>query len=180
CPHCGHLHELVLENFRYPRGDDDGDAAAIDRAWFVCPECGAEIDEHHKATMLPDAALGGQACWVASALGDGETISVHLSAFYAPLGSISWLRLARQHAQAKARQAQGDPNAMQVFYNTRLGLPFDAADNSSTAQELAARAEPYPPRVVPERALVVTMFADTQPNRLEVLVEAWGRSEERR
>ncbi|MCK6431869.1 MAG: phage terminase large subunit family protein [Aquabacterium sp.] len=173
CPHCSHLHELVIENFRYPRGDDD-DAAAIDRAWFVCPECGAEIDERHKAIMLPDAALGGQARWVASGQGDGETISVHLSAFYAPLGSISWLRLARQHAQAKARQAQGDPSAMQVFFNTRLGLPFDAADNSSTAQELAARAEPYPPRVVPERALVVTMFADTQPNRLEVLVEAWG------
>jgi len=49
CPHCGHLHELVLANFRYERDPDTG---FMSRAWFVCPDCGCEIDERHKTAML--------------------------------------------------------------------------------------------------------------------------------
>lgn len=173
CPHCGHLHELVQDNFRY---DYDPDTDRVERAWFVCPECGCEIEEHHKAAMLPDEAMGGRARWVAQSEGDGETVSFHVSAFYAPLGSISWLRLARQHARAKQRMDKGDPEAMKVYWNTRLALPFDAAETTTTAQELQARAEDYPPRVVPERALVVTAWFDTQVNRLEGTLVAWGPS----
>ncbi len=171
CPHCGHLHELVQDNFHYTY---DADEDRVDRAWFVCPDCGAEIDEHHKTTLLPDEGLGGRACWVATAAGDGETISLHISAFYAPLGSITWLRLARQHARAKIRQQAGDPSAMQVYWNTRLALPFDNADTTTTAQQLQARAEAYPARVLPEQALVYTAWFDTQPNRLEGTLVGWG------
>lgn len=171
CPHCGHLHALVLENFHYTRDPETG---FMDRAWFVCPECGAEIDEHHKTTMLPDIEGGGQARWVATATGDGETISFTLSAFYMPVGAITWLSLARQYARAKERQARGDHEAMKVFYNTRLGLSYDNSENTSTADQLRARAEPYPMRVLPDRALVVTMAVDTQGDRLEYQIEAWG------
>jgi len=171
CPHCGHLHALVLENFHYARDPDTG---FMDRAWFVCPECGFEIDEHHKTTMLPDVEAGGLARWVATAQGDGETISVTLSAFYMPIGAITWLSLARQYARAKDRQMRGDHEAMKVFYNTRLGLSYDNSEATSTADQLSARAEPYPMRVIPDRALVVTMAVDTQGDRLEVQIEAWG------
>src|SRR5690606_24460130 len=37
CPHCGHLHPLLLEHFRYRRDEETG---YMDRAWFVCPDCG--------------------------------------------------------------------------------------------------------------------------------------------
>lgn len=171
CPHCEHLHELVLENFRYRRDPDTG---FMDRAWFVCPECGGEIDEHHKTTMLPDEVAGGQARWVASSVGDGETVSFTLSAFYMPVGAITWLSLARQYARAKERVLRGDHEAMQVFYNTRLGLSYRNTESTTTAKQLRDRAENYPLRVVPDRALVVTMTADTQANRLEVQTEAWG------
>jgi phage terminase large subunit GpA-like protein len=171
CPHCGHLHHLVLDNFHYARDPDTG---FMDRAWFVCPECGAEIDEHHKTTMLPDIDAGGQARWVATAQGDGETVSFTMSAFYMPVGAITWLSLARQYARAKDRQLRGDHEAMKVFYNTRLGLSYDNSEATSTADQLRARAEPYPLRVIPERALVVTMAVDTQGDRLESQIEAWG------
>jgi phage terminase large subunit GpA-like protein len=174
CPHCGHLHELVLENFRWEieEGTDD----KVTRAWFVCPDCGAEIEESDKATMLPDETMGGRARWVATAPGDGETISVTLSAFYAPLGSIHWRRLAKELVQARAAKALGDKGPEEVFYNTRLGIDYDGGEITSTVRELMARAaaERLPPRVVPERGLVLTMYADTQPNRLEVTTEAWG------
>jgi len=171
CPHCGHLHELQQENFRYHY---DEAADVVTRAWFVCPECGAEIEESCKAQLLADEAMGGQARWVATSQGDGETVSFHISAFYAPMGSISWLRLARQHARAVRRKERGDPEAMKVYVNTRLGLPYDGSEATTTVQQLQQRAEGYPARVLPPEALVLTSWWDTQPNRLEGTFVAWG------
>lgn len=171
CPHCDHLHELVLGNFRFERDPDTG---YMDRAWFVCPECGCDIDEHHKTTMLPDVDMGGKARWVATSPGDGETISVTLSAFYMPIGAITWLSLARQYARAKDRLARGDHEGMKAFYNTRLALSYKNTEATTTAKQLQDRAEPIPARVIPDEALVVTMATDTQDTRLEVQIEAWG------
>ena len=171
CPHCDHLHPLELENFHYARDEETG---FMDRAWFVCPECGCEIDERHKVTMLPDQAAGGQARWTATAKGDGETISFTCSAFYMPVGAITWLGLARQLARARDRIKRGDHEAMQVFYNTRLGLSYRNSETTTTAEQLRRRAEDYPLRVLPDAALVATMTTDTQPNRLECQIEAWG------
>ena len=171
CPHCEHLHPLELVNFHYQRDPDTG---YMDRAWFVCPECGGEIDEHHKTRMLPDVDAGGQARWVATATGDGETISFTMSAFYMPVGAITWLSLARQYARAKDRLARGDHDGMMVFYNTRLGLSYKNSEATTTAKQLQDRAEAYPSRVIPDEALVLTMATDTQDTRLEVQIEAWG------
>ncbi len=171
CPHCGHLHALTRDNFRY---DYDPELRRVNRAWFVCPDCGAEIEEHHKATMLPELGYGGQARWVAESQGDGETISVHLPAYYAPLGTITWGDLALQLARAIEREKIGDPEGMRSYVNTREGLPYDGTDKSTTAEKLMARAEPYAARTIPDEALVLTMFADVQRTWLEVTIEAWG------
>lgn len=171
CPHCGHHHELVVGNFHYERDPDTGYMA---RAWFVCPECGAEIDERHKPAMLRDEALGGSAHWHARSSGDGETVSFHVSAFYAGAGSISWLKLARELAHARGRYERGDPHALQVFFNTRLALSWsDDQMTTTTAQQLKDRADARP-RTVPSWALVVTIDVDTQANRLEAQTHAWG------
>jgi len=63
---------------------------------------------------------------------------------------------------------------MQVFYNTRLGLSYKNSETVTTAKQLRDRAEKYPLRVLPDAALVAILTADTQPNRLEVQIEAWG------
>lgn len=171
CPHCDHHQELLLENFQYRRDPDTG---FMDRAWFRCPECGCDIEERHKTTMFYDEALGGTAHWHAKSQGDGETISVTMSAFYMPIGAIGWLSLARQYERAKQALLRGDHTLMQAFYNTRLGLSYKNTENTTTAKQLRDRAEDYPARVVPAEALVVTMAVDTQANRLEVQIEAWG------
>ena len=173
CPHCGHLHALERANFHY---DYDAEARRVHRAWFVCPDCGCEIEEHHKSTMLPELGYGGQARWVAESQGDGETISVHLPAYYAPLGTITWEDLALQLARALEREKIGDPEGMRTYVNTREGLPYDGTDQSTTAQKLMERAaaDRLPSRIIPDRALVVTAFADVQRTWLEVTIEAWG------
>lgn len=166
CPHCDHLHELVWENMRT---DKD-----LTRAWMVCPECGAEIDESHKGAMLRDEEMGGQACWVAYATSVDGTESFTISQLYAPVGWTSWLDLARLHRQAEDALREGDHTKMAAFWNTRLARCYDVAQSVTSADKLKARAEPYPPRVVPEQALVLTLSGDTQPDRLEVQIEAWG------
>ncbi len=171
CPHCGHHHELQLQNFRYRRDEESG---FMDRAWFVCPDCGSDIEERHKTTMFLDEAAGGTAHWFAKSRGDGETISVTMSAFYMPIGAVGWLSLARQYERARQALQRGDHTLMQAFYNTRLGLSYRNSESVTTAKQLQDRAEPYPSRVVPVRALVLTMAVDTQPSRLEVQIEAWG------
>lgn len=171
CPHCGHLHELLLENFHYERDPESGLMA---KAWFACPAEGCVIEEYHKTRMLPDIDMGGQARWVAKSTGDGETVSFSMSAFYMPLGALNWMSLAREYSRAKERLARGDHEGMQVFYNTRLGLSYKNSESTTTAKQLQDRAEAYAPRVLPDRALVATMTVDTQPNRLEVQIEAWG------
>ena len=171
CPHCGHHHELLLENFHFRRDEDSG---FMDRAWFTCPECGSDIEEHHKATIFLDEAEGGTAHWHATSKGDGETISVTMSAFYMPIGAIGWLSLARQYDRARQALQRGDHTLMQAFYNTRLGLSYRNSETTTTAKQLRDRAEDYAPRVLPDAALVATMTVDTQPNRLEVQIEGWG------
>ena len=162
CPHCGHMHELVWANMR---SDEAGT-----RAWMVCPECGHEIDEHHKTAML----AAGQ--WVARATSDDGTESFHISQLYAPLGWTSWLDLVRLRRAADAAKEKGDSTKLRAFVNTRLALCYDDSDEISTVDELhqRAQAEALPARVMPDQALVLTAFADTQHDRLEVTVEAWG------
>lgn len=165
CPHCKHPFVLTWEHIRH----DD----ALTRAWAVCPDCGAEIEERNKTTMLAGAD------WVAQAAGDGETLSFELSALYMPLGWVSWLTLAREYADAARSLERGDQGPMQVFWNTRLAKSWDSAEERTSPSALQRRAEPYPPRTAPSGALVLTCAVDVQGNRLELLIIGWGAGLER-
>lgn len=169
CPHCGTRHELLWDNVRW-----SGDMNAPEsRAWMVCPECSAEIDDHFKASML----AAGE--WVATAHGDGRTVSFHISSLYAPLGWVSWMSLARQYVKAKAALDQGDQEPMQVFYNTRLAKCWNPTEESVKADTLKSRAEPYSLRTIPAEVLKLTAAVDVQVNRLEVMVVGWSDGLER-
>lgn len=165
CPHCGEMQTLAWENLKY---SDDYRSVQ-----YLCCHCGCLIDEHHKGRML---AAGK---WIAHAEGDGETVGFTLNALYAPLGWVSWLSLARQYDKAKAAQDKGDLEPMQVFYNTRLALVWDATQEMTKASELRDRAEDYRLGCVPAGALILTAAVDTQHDRLEMLVLGWGEGMER-
>ncbi|MCK6435982.1 phage terminase large subunit family protein [Rivihabitans pingtungensis] len=160
CPHCGEYQTLEFEQLRM----------SVDRqtAYYICPENGCQVEEHHKNQML----AAGE--WRATAPGDGETVSYQISALYMPLGWLSWLTLLKQKEKADAALQKGDPEPMQVFYNTRLAKVWDNAHERTRGSELMARAEDYALRTVPVGALILTAAVDTQANRLELLIKAWG------
>ncbi|EQM66105.1 phage terminase large subunit family protein [Pseudomonas tohonis] len=167
CPHCRHMQVLEWENLKY-----NDDASRVD---YLCAndECNAQIEESSKAWMLANGE------WRAHADGDGETVGFYLNALYAPLGWVSWAGMAKQYMKAKRAQDRGDLEPMQVFYNTRLARVWDSAQEMTKASELKARAEDYPLGFVPRGGLILTVAVDTQGDRLEMLVIAWGEGMER-
>ena len=165
CPHCGYEQVLEWEACRWN--------AEFTEAWFVCPDCGAEIHEHYKPKMFAPGK------WIAGAAGDGRTVSFHFPAQYAPLGWLSWLSMARQYVKAKTALAQGDHEPMQVFYNTRLAKCYNPTDETAKTDQLKKRAEDYALRTIPSAVLALTAAADIQPNRIEVDIYGWGEGLER-
>lgn len=167
CPHCKTHQVLLWENLKYTED--------YSRVEYLCSnsDCGALIEEHHKKWMLDNGE------WRAHAEGDGETVSFTLNALNAPLGWVSWLSLAKQYDKAQKALDRGDPEPMQVFYNTRLALVWDAAVAGTKASELRDRAEDYPLGTVPNDALALVCSVDVQGNRFEKLVLGIGEGMER-
>lgn len=165
CPHCAVYQTLQWESLWWE--------ADFSRAAYLCKDCGERIEESSKTRML----AGG--VWRAHGPGDGETVSFTLSALYAPLGWVSWASLAKQYAKARDAYDKGDPEPMQVFYNTRLARCWDDIKERTTPEELRERAESYQLRTVPDQVIVLTAAVDTQDNRLEVEIIGWGEGMER-
>jgi len=160
CPHCGENQILEWDRLQYD--------LAAGWARYPCQACGVLIDEHHKSTMF-EAGV-----WTATAAGDGETHSYEISYLYAPLGWDPWIKLAKEFEAAKAELAIGDPEKMQVFYNTRLARDWSFATSEYKPEDLAARRENFPLGVVPAPAAILTAACDVQHHRLEVQIVGWG------
>ncbi|HQL10535.1 MAG TPA: phage terminase large subunit family protein, partial [Lentisphaeria bacterium] len=159
CPHCEERQHLKWTNLRWQKGVGH----RVTRAWYVCEECGAEIEEHHKPAMLTSGR------WIAENH-DATWRSYHISALYSPIGlGLSWAELAEEWIEA-----QDDPAKLTRFVNTRLGETWADRSHDVKPNILAARAEPYTLRSLPRGCLVLTAGIDTQDDRLEVQILGHG------
>jgi len=169
CPHCDELQSLKWANLRWTR--NAANEKLVSAVWYVCEHCGCEIDERHKTTMLPELGHGGKARWIPGVEGARPHPSWHLSALYSPIGlGLSWRQLAEQWLEA-----QGQPEKLMVFVNTRLGETYANRSNEVKPHALQARAEPYSLRTAPDGCVLITAAVDTQDDRLEVQVLGHGK-----
>jgi phage terminase large subunit GpA-like protein len=164
CIHCGHAQPLVFERLVM---SEDGQTAM-----YPCVECGAMHYEGDKTRMFARGA------WSDGVPGDGETISFTISAMFLPYGWFSWRGLMLEYAAAKAKLAEGSENLMITFYNTRLARTWARKKEQAKFQDLIDRAEGYRLGTVPAGGLVLTAAVDTQNDRLEFKVVAWGEGME--
>lgn len=169
CPHCDELQWLKWANLRWTRHPQND--KLVSAVWYVCEHCGAEIQEQHKSIMLPEIGHGGRARWIPEIETPTPHPSWHINALYMPMGlGKSWKQLAEQWLAA-----QGQPEKLMVFVNTRLGETYSNRTKEVKQSALKSRAEPYALRTVPPGALILTAAVDTQDDRLEVQVLGHGK-----
>lgn len=179
CPHCGQRQILVWGNdqefglkwLRTPGGDPRPETAV-----YICsnPECGAAIEEHSKKDMLAEGI------WIPGMPGAarGLRAGFHLNKLYSPPGWRSWASLVEKWAAAIKEQKAGNSGPLKEFKNSSLAETFQEEGSGADSEVLRRRAEDYELGKVPARGLMLTMGVDTQPDRLEARVWAFGRGEE--
>jgi phage terminase large subunit GpA-like protein len=178
CPHCGQHQALVWgtttpHGLRWNKAPDGTPELGTVR--YVCQHNGCEIQEHHKPAML---ATG---YWKASrdSTRMGRLTGYHLNALYAPLGWVSWADLVQQFTEANLAAKNGDISKLKTFVNTVLAETWEEQGDRTNIHDLLKRAPDIPLRQVHWGLFVCTMGVDTQGDRLEAYVWAWGRGMER-
>lgn len=177
CPHCNETQVLEwgsgkqhgLQWLKTPAG-----TARPETAVYICRHCGAAIQESSKTEIL---AAG---LWVPQAPGAarGKRASFHLNKLYSPLGWRSWSSLVEKWDAAQTAKKHGNSGPLKEFVNSSLAETWLEQGTGADADVLRRRAEDYPLGIAPRQALMLTMGVDTQPDRLEARVWAYGRGEE--
>lgn len=177
CPHCGDHQVLVwgadkAHGLKFDKTSDGEPILAS--VHYVCEHCGGCIYEHHKPGMLADGY------WEAGRESSrpGKLTGYHMSAIYAPLGWVSWADLVRQWHDASTAAKSGDVSLLKTFVNTVLAETWEEQGDKVAGHELARRAESYALGTIPIGGLMLVQGVDTQGDRLERYVWAFGRGQE--
>lgn len=160
CPHCGALQWLKFERLRWERGRPETVA-------YVCEHCDEEIEERHKAEMLP----AGE--WQPTAEPkDPGAVGFHISALYSPLGWMSWEDIAREW-----EQAQGDNSKLKTFKNTRLGETWYESGEQVEWERIYERRESWKPGTLPRGVTLLIGAVDVQASPARLELHVWGFGE---
>ncbi|MFY1052373.1 phage terminase large subunit family protein [Ectopseudomonas khazarica] len=184
CPHCRGEQTLKFGGKECDFGlkwekDELGEPV---KAWYLCEHCKAMF---FHPDMVEASKAGRWICevtgiWTRDAMDwfnhEGEPIRTPRSiAFYcwAIYSTWStWLKIATEFLKIK-----GDREKLVTFTNTTLGEVWEETQDKVEWDVLYGRREVWTGQV-PQRAVVLTGFIDTQDDRYEGRVWAWGPGEE--
>jgi len=163
CPFCDHYHPLEFSNFDAPR-DKDGELIE-EEIGFFCPKCGAKYTEDYKIEMIEKGK------WVARKPFKGHA-SYFIWAAYSYNANSSWTSIAKEWFAA-----QGNILKQKAFTMLVLGETWEEEQGEQIEDnELLNRREDY--ELIPNEAVLLTCAVDTQDNRLEGEIKAWGIDDE--
>lgn len=177
CPHCNELQILQWgskEDWGLKWLKTDSGKARPETAVYICRHCGGAIAEHQKDGMLSNGI------WIPDAPGAGlgKRAGFWLNKLYSPLGWKSWASLVEEWEAAMEAKRTGNSAPLKKFTNSSLAETWEEVGTGADSRALASRAEEYELGIVPRGGLMCTMGVDTQPDRLEARVYAYGRGEE--
>lgn len=181
CPHCAEYFEGGFGLLHWPKEASPADAAAA--VTMGCLHCGVLIEPRHKAAMnavgvwVPDGCTIDQDGNVHGAAPAGDIASYWMKGTAAAFQT--WGQLVKRYLDAVAEfEATGDEQPLKVTVNTDQAEPYldkaQQAEASVDVTTLAARAEPYPFRVVPAAARLLIASVDVQKSSFEIQVRAFG------
>lgn len=177
CPHCNEP-QILLWGAKTDWGlkwlKTESGKARPETAVYICRHCGAAIEEHKKEYMLANGV------WIPEAPGAamGKRAGFWLNKLYSPLGWKGWPSLVEEWEEVQAEKKKGNSAPLKKFLNSSLAETWEETGSGGDAKALAARAENYELGIVPRGGLMLAMGVDTQPDRLEARVWAFGRGEE--
>ena len=156
CPHCGEYQVLSWSNVQWQ--DKKPETAA-----YYCEKCGAEWTDaqRHKAVSSGEWRSSGEFKGVAG---------FHISALYSP-----WVTIF--DAVDEFLKAKRDPMRLKTWVNTFLGETWEEQGERLDEYDLMDRREDWGD-MLPEDSVLLTCGVDTQDDRLEYEIVAWGRGEE--
>lgn len=155
CPHCGKYQRLKWSQVKF----NDNDASS---AFYECEHCSAHLTDTDRIRAI---RLG---YWKAEKPFKGVA-GFHLNEFYSPWRKIT--DIVQDFLNAK-----GNPDKLKTWVNTCLGETWEEQGESVEASALEQRVENY--KTIPNGGLILTMGVDTQDDRLECKIDAWGKGEE--
>jgi phage terminase large subunit GpA-like protein len=132
-------------------------------AMYSCEHCGEMFNDSQVNAMVQKGH------WKATAPFNGIAGFGDFPAMYSP-----WVKMADMVRDWIA--AQEDDELLRVFINTSLGQTYEEKNEKLETNDIFKRREAYD-MIIPMGAAVLTAAVDVQDDRLEVLVDAWGRDE---
>lgn len=168
CPNCGEWHTLryIDMDTKYREHTDaiGRKTVTVDSVNWRCPDCGYSFDER-TMKQAPQQYNAQNP----SAIQNGIR-SFFINSFTSPW--LSWAEIMQEWYKAK-----GDPTKEKVVMNTRFGETYREPGAFEDEAIFIRRREQYGTQL-PPGALMLTAAVDTQDNRLEYEVCAWGEAEE--
>jgi len=166
CPECGKKQVLEWMNVQWNK-DTDSNGKTIkhypNTAKYFCKYCGNAWDDSARW----NAVKKGE--WVAEAKCDGVA-GFWLNEIYSP-----WVKLSDM--VKNFIEAEKSQHTLKTFVNTSLGETWEDEQGEKIEDDvLMQRREDY--AVLPVEACVLTCGVDTQDDRLEGEVKAWGDGNE--
>ena len=155
CPKCGEYQRLKWGQVKYSKDD-------IQNAYYECEHCKAHLNDADRVRAIKKGE------WRADKPFNGKA-GFHLNEFYSPWRKLS--DIVQDFIDAK-----DDPEKLKTWVNTCLGETWEDAGETLEASDLEKRTEDY--TKIPKDGLILTAGVDTQDDRLEVEITAWGKGEE--
>jgi phage terminase large subunit GpA-like protein len=175
CHQCGKPHVLTWDNVIWdedPRVNDEVlGHAVLDSARYVCPHCGVLWTDRDKNLNVR------RGYWVNNRP-TREVAGFAINELYSPFPGSKLAKLVEKHLKAQYKKERGDESAMITFTNNTLGLAYEYQDGSIDAEALSGKAEEYSELIVPRGGLALALAIDVQPDRLALIIRAYGREEE--
>lgn len=180
CPHCDEYHQVRFPQMKWAEKDHT-------TAIMHCEVCGAGYSQAeylsvwkrgqwrsdtgvsiHPGNVFKD--IDGQI------IAKPKSIGFHIWTAYSP--QASWSEISKQFIEANEKAQRGDKSDLKAFTNTTLGESWEEDVEKTDEDALMKRAEDYSLRTIPKGGLILTAGIDTQDDRIEVVVWAFGVGEQ--
>lgn len=158
CPFCGHMQVLKWANI------DFSDKGTVEKPVYICESCKEAIDYKHHRWMMKRGK------WIATREFTGHA-GFNINALYSYSPNATWHHMVKAFLNAK-----GNKEKMKTWVNTWLGEDSEEEVETLDVDLIKQHRENFG-RIMPLETAILTCFVDTQDDRLEVVLKAWGRDE---